>query len=291
VIDDGPAAPAPPPGTPVSARTDPSPLPPRAYPTIGGAIGLLLTAGVLILLFDIPVWIMTRRHSVLSFIGTELVYLSVLAAVVYGGVVRSGAAFEEVLPLRRVSPRFLASLALQLVGALTLAIGLGMALQRIWPKPARLREVEQIFFAGGGSLVSAFFVIVLLGPLAEELLFRGLILNGFLKNYPARKAILVSAFLFAVYHVNPWQIPLAFVLGIVLGAWRVGTGSLWPGIAGHVIANALAFAGRASAARRGGTTKPLPPIGASMIASTVLGALILLALGLWLWRRARQPER
>jgi membrane protease YdiL (CAAX protease family) len=44
------------------------------------------------------------------------------------------------------------------------------------------------------------------------------ILNGLAKNYSNKKAIVVSALLFGLIHLNPWQFVTAFMIGL-LSAW------------------------------------------------------------------------
>jgi len=56
---------------------------------------------------------------------------------------------------------------------------------------------------------------VIAAPVLEELLFRGVILDGLLRRYSARTAILVSSLLFGFMHLNPIQ----FVTGTILGAF------------------------------------------------------------------------
>ena len=50
-----------------------------------------------------------------------------------------------------------------------------------------------------------------------------------------------SALLFALFHMNPWQFPAAFALGLILGWIRIRTGSVLACIAGHAIHNGLVF--------------------------------------------------
>jgi uncharacterized protein len=83
-------------------------------------------------------------------------------------------------------------------------------------------------------------MIVVAAPIFEELLFRGVILNGFLKRYSPMKAILLSSFLFGLIHLNPWQFITAFGLGLMLGWLYWKTGSLLPCIFLHYVNNALA---------------------------------------------------
>lgn len=51
----------------------------------------------------------------------------------------------------------------------------------------------------------------------EELVFRGIILDSFLKNYKPGKAIVISALLFGIFHLNPWQLITGFILGLFMG--------------------------------------------------------------------------
>jgi membrane protease YdiL (CAAX protease family) len=50
------------------------------------------------------------------------------------------------------------------------------------------------------------------------MLFRGIILNGFGGNYSNKKAIFISALLFGIIHLNPWQFVTAFIIGAI-SAW------------------------------------------------------------------------
>ncbi len=83
--------------------------------------------------------------------------------------------------------------------------------------------------------------IALLAPILEELLFRGAIqgaLHRTVKN--PRVAILIASLIFGVVHMNPAQIPFAFLLGMIFGWLYYRTGSLLPGIVGHVLNNSVA---------------------------------------------------
>lgn len=83
--------------------------------------------------------------------------------------------------------------------------------------------------------------IALLGPVAEELCFRGAIIGGMLREgrHPWT-AILVSSMFFSLIHFNPAQIPFAFVMGLVLGLIYVRTESLLLPIFIHVFNNSTA---------------------------------------------------
>ncbi|MCP4253774.1 MAG: CPBP family intramembrane metalloprotease [Candidatus Scalindua sp.] len=89
--------------------------------------------------------------------------------------------------------------------------------------------------------VYTFLLIVLIGPLVEEILFRGVILEGFLSRYNTEKAILFSAAIFSIFHLNPVQFISAFVCGIILGYLYVNTRSLIPCFIAHAFHNGIIF--------------------------------------------------
>lgn len=82
---------------------------------------------------------------------------------------------------------------------------------------------------------------VVMAPLTEELLFRGLILRGLLGRWKPWAAITTSALLFAGMHLNPAQMPVAFLLGLVLGFAYVRTRSLGLCVLGHAVNNGGAY--------------------------------------------------
>jgi len=90
------------------------------------------------------------------------------------------------------------------------------------------------------------FLVVVGAPLAEELLFRGLILRVLQKSYGRVFAILVSSLLFAIPHWQPdasWQETVVLlsaltVVGLVLAIGAVVTDRLGPAVIAHFLFNA-----------------------------------------------------
>jgi membrane protease YdiL (CAAX protease family) len=76
-------------------------------------------------------------------------------------------------------------------------------------------------------------------PLLEEMLFRGVILRGFLRRYTRSFSILWSAALFAIAHLNLYQAATALALGIVAGWLYERCRSLWPCILLHAAYNSF----------------------------------------------------
>jgi len=73
----------------------------------------------------------------------------------------------------------------------------------------------------------------------EELIFRGVIMHGLMRNYPKVTAVFFSGLLFALFHLNPWQFPATLVLGMILGWIMIRTRNILLCIAGHSINNLL----------------------------------------------------
>lgn len=149
-----------------------------------------------------------------------------------------------------------------MVWASLLAIGMIMPLAWIeglipkeWTTDLVGKEMLQMMKLPGG-----YFVICLLAPLAEEIIFRGAIISalqawfreGRMAEICDKKgisndrrqwiAIGLSAFFFALVHLNPAQLPHALIVGVLLGWLYVRTGSIVLCFLIHWINNSSAYA-------------------------------------------------
>lgn len=89
--------------------------------------------------------------------------------------------------------------------------------------------------------ILAFMMLVIIAPIAEELLFRGYLFGKLRKYAPLWISILITSVLFALVHFA-WNVGLdVFALSIVLCLLRVVSGSLWPSIMLHMLKNGVAF--------------------------------------------------
>lgn len=89
--------------------------------------------------------------------------------------------------------------------------------------------------------ILAVLSIAVLGPAIEELVFRRIIIDECTVYFKGRQwaAILLSAILFGVIHMNPAQMAFAAGAGIIFGWIYCRTGSMLPGFVGHVINNSI----------------------------------------------------
>ncbi len=83
-----------------------------------------------------------------------------------------------------------------------------------------------------------FVVTSIVGPICEELLMRGFFFSQYKKYLSIRKAILVSAFLFGIMHLNYIQFWFALITGIFFAIAVESTGSIYSAMILHIIHNA-----------------------------------------------------
>ena len=83
-------------------------------------------------------------------------------------------------------------------------------------------------------------ISVTVGPVVEELIFRGVVLKTLIRRLPSVAAVLTSAVIFAAYHLSPTHFPYVFVLGVVTGYGYYRARSVVPCIIGHSAWNAVA---------------------------------------------------
>ncbi len=83
-----------------------------------------------------------------------------------------------------------------------------------------------------------YFYACLLGPVLEELLYRGVILQS-MRKYNERFAIFLSAAVFGLMHQNYQQAILGFLIGIPLAVVTIKSGSIVPAIFTHIFVNTL----------------------------------------------------
>lgn len=269
------------------------------YPRISQAILLLVlfilvvvAFGVVLGLFGSIVGYPLHKHPA----AIAAANLAAAAFVLRRGLKKTEAPFAQVFPFTPFRASLLFPMSLTIIGLIILLSEMDNLLRTVLPMPAWLSEVLSDLTRGQTSLWGSVVALVIVAPLTEELLFRGLILRGFLSHYTATKAVLASAMLFAVVHLNPWQAPAATVLGLLLAWWFLRTRSLLPCLFGHALGNALPFIFRVilQLKIRGFTGEFPREVEFQPLWFDALG-IVLAGVGLWLltsmFRGARLPPR
>ena len=94
----------------------------------------------------------------------------------------------------------------------------------------------------GQNLLLLTAATVILAPLAEEMIFRGMTYRRARSYLGPAGGALISAALFGVYHGNMVQFLYAFVMGLLFAAFCEKSGSILPAVLGHGAANLWAIA-------------------------------------------------
>jgi len=123
------------------------------------------------------------------------------------------------------------------------------SLTRLWPgfnvsqkQDVGFNDVIQQY-----QLILAFLSLVIIAPIAEELLFRGYLFGKLKKTVPIWLAIIVTSLVFGAFHLFnsgtfAWNLAIdTFALSIVLCLLRVVTGNIWASILLHMLKNGIAF--------------------------------------------------
>ena len=212
-----------------------------AYPTLGqswGLVGYILLATIgFAIIFAIAVFIvMQDLEAVTRIAGNSLSNLILYSApfllVVWLALARKKRKDPEFkLVFSSLSPAKMARVAL----ATWCIYFLIDPIVDLIPMPKFFQDL--ILQLLSDHSLPSILMLVIAAPIFEELLFRGIILDGLLKRYSPTKAIIWSAVLFGLVHLNPWQFLAALALGVFMGWVYYRTGSLLATIFIHFIAN------------------------------------------------------
>ena len=94
------------------------------------------------------------------------------------------------------------------------------------------------------ELIPLLFLLVttvILAPVFEELVFRGVLLPVLVSKFGKISGVLLSALIFALAHLSVGELPPLFALGVGLGLMRLSSGRLFPCAVMHSLWNGVTF--------------------------------------------------
>jgi membrane protease YdiL (CAAX protease family) len=91
------------------------------------------------------------------------------------------------------------------------------------------------------SFLLLFFLVALVAPVSEEMIFRGVLYRYLRARRGVASAVALSAAAFALAHVVPVLLLALFVLGIALALVAERSSSLYPAIALHALNNGISL--------------------------------------------------
>jgi membrane protease YdiL (CAAX protease family) len=273
-----------------------------AQPNLGMAVVLaLMVVGIQIVLAVplgiIDVVVELGMHLPSPQLERQPLIIGCINLLAFGGAIALGLylnrlPFRRAFPMRRVAVMQLTGVAILLLGGAVLLSEADNAFRWLAPPPRWLADMIRDLFAAEDKLLSRVFLLVLVAPVTEELLFRGIILRGLLSRHRPAVAVALSAALFTAVHLNPWQFCSAFALGILLGWLYLRTASLTLCVFTHAFFNGLSILFSVLPLEIPGMTGT-PDFRNVMFQPWWLDiiGLSLVLVGLWIVRRATPPPK
>lgn len=216
----------------------------KYYPTFWQAVNLIVLYTFLQTLIDFPLalydyqygtdWLREPLLKIPIFFGTTFILL-------FLGTRFSGLPYRDIFPLKSFHWLNIPALLISLVALQFFMNEISVHVDQMLPPPGWFMELFAKLFESDFGIWGGILRVVVLAPIVEELIFRGVIFSGFQRIYPAFWAILFSALLFSLFHLNPWQLGPTFLLGLLLGFVRLRTGSLLAAIFTHALHNGMIF--------------------------------------------------
>ena len=190
----------------------------------------MIEMGALLFLFDNVQW--EQASEIIYYSGIGLSVGSVIAAIIVGLILRQKPCFDkkQKCTIKTIVIFYILMQGLQLLGNYILLPMNFIAYQMGY------NFDEAISMASDSStLLSAFVYSVIVAPVAEEILCRGIIMK-YLEKYGKAFAVLITAMLFGLLHQNIAQFFITMMIGILFG-YLAQRYSLMAAIVLHVLNN------------------------------------------------------
>ena len=215
-------------------------------------------AAFLISSFGTGIGLSILKSVGVSFTGSDQnVYATIVSAVIYIllllitlGVPRifklwsTRLSFRKLLGLTRLLQyRDILFAVLGFVVYLALAVALVTVVSKLIPG-FNVNQVQDLPFSKaltGRNAILVFLSLVVVAPIAEEIIFRGYLFGNLRRTLPTWAAALITSVVFGAIHLQ-WNVGLdVFMLSLVSCFLRYKTGSLWASMLLHMAKNGLAF--------------------------------------------------
>lgn len=151
----------------------------------------------------------------------------------------------------------------------------------VWPPAAGYLDLfrrlhEQLRPRGPLDALASLLAIAVAPAVCEEVQTRGICLPSFQRVLGSAGAIVASAIVFGLMHLDLYRLPFAFAVGIALGMLRVRTGLLLPSMLAHATLNTLTFAAAPFLDDPSqGLPDPRPLLGAGLLAGGAAATALL----------------
>lgn len=192
---------------------------------------IAIPLGIVAAMMEDPNKLLVDNAVVISLVS--FLAMLVVAAIVYKKTKVS-------VKMEKLSP-------ITLIGSLLLTYLAGDGISRLLallPLDDMYETYVEIMETGlSGNPVVVFITLVLVGPLAEEVIFRGILYSSFRGRYGVWTSVILSALIFAVAHANIFQALGVFATGAILCLAYEKFNNLTAPFLMHAFNNFMAFLG------------------------------------------------
>jgi sodium transport system permease protein len=212
----------------------------RAKGGLSPGNSLLFVALLVVVVFygTVPLADAVSREGIGRAIAISEVGFFLLPALVWALAFR--VPLREAFQLRLPSRRGLLGTVLLGLGGWAVGLAVGAFLERFQGAREYGEQLGELLGKHGPlSLWTAVLLVGLLPAVCEEACFRGVVLVGFAKSGSRALAVLGSALAFGLFHVNPYHVLAATLLGLVLSYAAYESRSLLPAVVLHFVNNTL----------------------------------------------------
>lgn len=142
-------------------------------------------------------------------------------------------------PFRKAAPGMTLGGICVGLGVSTVASYISSYIETILENAGIYLSMPEIESPSDPAAFSIYVILMTAAPaLIEELIFRGVVMQS-LRRFGDIFALVTSALLFGIFHMNLMQMPYAFILGLAMGYFVMRTGSLWVSIGIHFLNNLM----------------------------------------------------
>lgn len=251
----------------------------HTYPSISQSFGI---AGIIILsmLIFSPVFVLTGKYfgKEFAFLSYYILTMGVPFLIVNGLRKKKNKIDNKTFDFSFCSTKTILLIILSLIAIQT---GFIFPIVGLIPMPEYFQKMFMNLAEQNG--IYSFISMVIAAPILEELIFRGIILDGLLKSYSPVKSIIISSLLFGIVHLNPWQFISAMIIGVFSGWIYYKTKKISLSILIHMVNNGLAFFAMASSTPEDMVKKPLTETyggGLSFFLIVTLSAIFVAIIGI-----------
>lgn len=204
-----------------------------------------LLVGILYGLNYLGISFETINQTVLQTVVAAIVYTITIVAVVYipSYFKKSRTTLKDLGLDRMINWTDISLAPAGIVVYLILSAALVILVSKFFPD-FNISQKQDVGFGGLNQryeMILAFVTLVVIAPVAEEVLMRGYLYGKLRQVIPRATAMIITAALFGALHMQ-WNVAVdVFALSIVMTILREISGGIWVGILMHMMKNGLAF--------------------------------------------------